>query len=144
MFTLLFLLAFLVERNRTYCLLFYAAVLNMILYPFTSEYSVALEAGLDLVILLCLVVFADKHRVYQLSLLLVALFCHFQFELDQATGGNLIFTNYGSVIIGLTIMQLLGALYGVLDRLLQYLRKSSNDRSLYSSSYNRSNLWPKG
>jgi len=116
-FFLLFALVFLFNKSATYGILMVAAFLNVVIYPLSSEYSILVEAGLDLLVLITLVFYGDKHRVYQIGLLLCALFIHIQFELDQANGTDLIFTNYGAVIIGITIMQLSGVFHGFLKRI---------------------------
>lgn len=137
LFPLLFLCAFLLERSRTYFILLYASLLNMMIYPFTSEYSVVLESSLDVTILLALLLFGDKHRLYQAGLLLIALIFHFRFELDQTYGTDLILSNYGAVITGITIMQLLGVSHGIFNRLSKYLRRNSDYGHLPLCSFNR-------
>jgi len=145
LFAVLFMLAFAVEQNRTYCILFYASVLNLILYPFTSEYSVVFEGALDLTILMAIVFWADKHRTYQTSLLLFALAVHLQFELEQAYGTSLIFDHYTNIFIGITIMQLLGAVYGGLNRFSEHLWPGNHNSRLCSGGhhFNRGKVWPK-
>jgi hypothetical protein len=140
-FFLLFVLAFLFKQSATYGILMVAAFLNVVIYPLFSEYSVLVEAGLDTLVLVSLVVYGDKHRFYQIGLLLCALLLHVQFELDQANGTDLIFSNYGGVIIGITIMQLLGVFHGFSQRIW----KGNHCWGVYSHSINlnRFKVWPK-
>ena len=137
LFSCLFLCAFLLERSRTYFILFWASIMNMGLYPFTNEYSVVLESSLDVTILLALLLLGDKHRLYQVGLLLIALIFHFRFELDQTYGTDLIFSNYGAAITGITIMQLLGVSHGVFNRLSKHSREGGGYRYLPLCRFNR-------
>lgn len=145
MIALLFLVAYLLNKNITYLILLVAAALNIIIYPFTSEYSVVIEASLDTFTLLAILFIGDKHKLYQSSLLFFALLCHLQFELDQANTTDLIFSHYATVFIGITIMQLLGAVYGSSNRIPKFLWKGDSDGHLYANSYrvNGDKVWPK-
>jgi hypothetical protein len=145
LFSILFGTVLLVEMSRTYLILFFAAIANLVMYPFTIEYSVVLEAGLDGLILWLLIFWGDKHKVYQIGVLFCALLLHMQFELDQANGTDLIFSHYGAIIIGITVMQLLGASHGVLNRFSELLWPRNHYKRLYSSGHNldRSKVWPK-
>jgi len=138
---ILFGVASLIEVNRTYLILFFAALVNLAMYPFTSEYSVVLEGSLDLIILVSLLIYGDRHKLYQTGLLFCALFIHLQFELDQVNGTNLIFDNYGTVITGVTIMQLSGVFHGISQR----IRKSNYSWGLrpHSIDLYRYKVWPK-
>ncbi len=119
LFALLFGLASVFDKNRTYLILFLAAILNLVLYPFTTEYSATIEGGLDALTVVMLTFYGGRHKLYQMGLLCIALFMNLQFELDQANATNLIFSNYGVLIIGITIMQLFGVGYGVSQRIWQ-------------------------
>jgi hypothetical protein len=102
-----------------------AAFANMIVYPFTDEYSVILQISLNAVILFWLIARGDKHYCWQIGWLMFAIACGVQFELDQADGTNVILSNYDATIIGITIMQLMGAGYGITLGLFERLRQGN-------------------
>jgi len=139
-FAILFGVVSLIETNRTYLILFLAALANLVIYPFADVYSAELEARLDLIVLLAVLVLGNRHVKFQVGLLLFALLMHNKFELDQANGTDLIFSNYGGVIIGITIMQLSGVFHGFLKRIW----KSNYYRGVHfnSANLNRIKVWP--
>lgn len=118
-FPALFLLAALFTKSRTYWILCVAAFVNILMYPFTSEYGVVLEASVDLITLSLLIAFGDRHYWYQVGLLMVAMLFHAQFEMDQSTGSDIILSNYSMAITGITMMQLAGVWHGIYSWLLK-------------------------
>ncbi len=146
MFALLFVLAFFIVGGKTYFILCIAALLNMAVYPFTSEYSVVLESSLDVITLLLIIRLGDRHYWYQIGLLLVAMFSHLLFEVDQRYSTDFIFSNYETAIITITVLQLFGGVYGgyqLVKRLLWNNRNTGLSHRLYSRVVIEEKTWPK-
>lgn len=120
-FLLCFLVAFAFNINRTYFILFIASALNYGFDPYYQEYSVVLEAELDLTTIIFLYYLGDKHVKWQLYVLFIIMGFHALFEIDQYAQtywliGEENAATYENIITTLTIGQLLGAVYGILER----------------------------
>ncbi len=118
----LVLFALLVPLGATYRILFLAALVNVIVYPFTSDVAVIIEAMVDSSFLMFLILYGDRHVKYQCALLFIVLFNHLVFELYP----NYI---YGDLITLITILQL-GGVYGFLERVWTH----NHDNNVYSHS----------
>jgi len=122
-FPVLFALVFLIARNNTNFILCFAAIGNVLIYPYTDEYTTALEMVLTAATLALIISSGDRQYWYQVGLLLFALVAMVFFELDQANGTNVILNNYDITIILITIMQLMGAGYGITVGIFERLRQ---------------------
>ena len=131
-FPVLFFLAFLANGGKTYAILCIAAFLNVALYQFTTEHSVMTEALLDALTLIALISLGDKHLWWQIGWLLVAMILHLQFEVDQVNGTDLILSNYGIAITGITIMQLLGGFYGACNQLSERIWENNQHKRVHT------------
>ena len=123
----LFGLVYHFNRCETYKILLVAAVANVIVYPFTSEYSAFLEGTINAVALFMLIDYGDRDRRFQTILLSYAFVCCLVFEVGQLIGNGMIIYGYGSVVTAITIMQLLGGGYAVV---LGFLGGASNHNRL--------------
>ena len=133
-FLALFYIAFKLIGGATYVILLISAVANVVLYSFTSEYSVLLPATIDALTLSALIAFADKHRGLQLRLLFIALSCHLFIELIRPVATDAVFWGYGAAITIITVWQLSGAANAVIDRFLERLWHSGSDSELFNYS----------
>jgi len=119
----LFGLVYHFNRCETYKILLVAAIANVIVYPFTSEYSAFLEGTINAVALFMLIDYGDRDRRFQTILLSYAFVCCLVFEAGQLIDNGMIIYGYGSVVTAITIMQLLGGGYAVV---LGFLGGASN------------------
>ena len=130
----LFILAYLLNAgSKTYLILLLAESINYYFHGYYLEYSAVDTAGIDLIVLIALATFGDIHKKYQISLLAAAIFVHLLFEWDNTFGTYLITNEYESLFhynfgYAITIGQLLGAGYGVLER----IRFPDTNSSLFS------------
>jgi uncharacterized membrane protein len=132
-FSGLFGIAYLITKSNTLLILMVAALINIAVYPIANEYTAILEATIDFITILALISFADRQYWYQIGCLIAALLCHYQMEIDQIIGSNIIFDAYGSTITLITIMQLLGAGYAVIANLFERLWKYNTADNLFDS-----------
>lgn len=117
-FLALFGLVYYFNRCETYKILLVAAIANVIVYPFTSEYSAFLEGTVNAVALFMLIDYGDRDKDIQKKLLAYAFVLCLLFEVGQAIGNDALIYGYGSVVTAITIMQLLGGGYAVVLGLL--------------------------
>lgn len=135
-FPVLFALVFLLARSRTNFILCAASIGAVLMYPYTDEYTTTLEMGLNAVTLCLIISFGDRQYWYQIGLLLSALVVRVFFEIDQANGTDVILNNYDITIILITIMQLMGAGYGITLGVFERLRGGTkrDNISVYGSA----------
>ena len=130
-FLLLFTLAFAFNITKTYFILFVASAINYCLVPYYSDFSSVPESGIDLIALVAIYYLGDVHKRIQVGLLCCALFNHVLYEWDNAFGTYFVIgeeeaIRYLFIVWLVTIGQLLGAGYGVLER----IQAAINHRSL--------------
>lgn len=97
---------------RTYQILFVASVANLILYYFTSESTPWLVVGyshLDTATCLFLLRFGDRSRAFQCVLLVMAVIAHYLVEIDLSTGSSVFYDSYIPAVVGITVLQMIGA-----------------------------------
>ncbi len=139
LFVVLFGLVYLGYRNNTYLILFIAAVANVLMLPFYLETYPLIVGAVDLAVVLAILIYGDKHVWWQYTLLLMALITHYLLISDLETGSIIVSNNYVKAIDLITVLQLLGGVYGILERIrsVHSFRGLYSFRGLSSNSSNR-------
>jgi hypothetical protein len=100
--------------RRTYAILVGAAALNPLLYQLdaASVWLLVSCAAVNTGTAAAILRWGDVHRGYQVMILFLAVLVSFLCEVDMG-GSNWVFNDYENLVRGLTVAQLLGALYGL-------------------------------
>jgi hypothetical protein len=142
------LLALALNGSMTFRILALAAAANLLAHPFLSPESYWLVfsySSIDTVTGLLILRYADSQKAYQVTLLLTAVIIHSLMEFDLSKGTSLVFDQYSATIVGITVLQMAGAVYvGVISS----LRTDDADRSerwdflAFSYLKGKVSLWP--
>lgn len=130
-FLILFGIIYYLVRNSTYKLLFIAAILNVLAYPYTSETSVLIPGTIDFIVLCALMKYGDVHYRYQVGLLVLSLLAHIVRETVHVADTDIMFSSYEPALTLITIAQLLGAGYALVDRLFERIRVTHSANILF-------------
>jgi hypothetical protein len=116
--------------GKTYIILALASIFNVFVGYHEPTSTVVYSAGLDVITLIAILTIGDKHIDFQKQILITCLFLHVLFEIGQSIEANPILHSYTSFILTMTILQILGAVYGGRNRIMgaieQLWRSHSN------------------
>lgn len=118
--------------SRTYQILFAASAVNLVLYFNTSESTLMLAviySFVDTVTAMFLFKFADRLKWFQISLLSCAAVINFLMQIDVDTGSSIVFDNYVIIIMGITALQMIGAVIDGVFNGFSDLWRFNTDRS---------------
>lgn len=116
---IVFFVAALAIEKSTYWILAALSLVNIAIYPVIAADSAMLlvtYSTLDVMTAVLIIKFGDIHKSWQISLLAVAVILAFLVEKDIVSDTTVVFDWYYHAIIGITILQLAGALYGCTNR----------------------------
>jgi hypothetical protein len=113
---ILFGAVYLFSRCATYLILFGAALLNIVLFPFTTPDHVFVEASITYLAITLLIKYGYREYWYQISLLIGLMSLYLFMEFGLIFHGGII-GGEETIISIITALQLFGGAYGVYTRI---------------------------
>lgn len=117
--------------TRTFVILFAASLINMVFYWVTTEVSPLLVFGyssIDTLTAILILKYGDSQKLYQSSLLFVAVGVHYMMQVDLITGSNTVYDKYIDINTRITILQMIGACFDGFHQLLRDVWGSNSNR----------------